>query len=114
MYCTSCGIELPDSHRYCYQCGTATATTGVASPTGKPGLRLTRPMAEKKIAGVCAGIARYFGIDVTLVRIIMVCLAFWPPSVGLILYIVCWIVMPRDPLLLPPPEIGRDIAPVAN
>jgi phage shock protein C len=71
-------------------------------------------MAEKKIAGVCAGIARYFEIDVTLVRIIMVCLAFWPPSVGLILYIVCWIVMPRDPLLLPPPHVDQDIAPAVR
>jgi phage shock protein C len=77
-------------------------------------MRLTRPMAEKKIAGVCAGIARYFGIDVTLVRIIMVCLAFWPPSVGLILYIVCWIVMPKDPLLLPPPHVSQGNAAVAN
>ncbi|HXR79079.1 MAG TPA: PspC domain-containing protein [Bryobacteraceae bacterium] len=114
MYCTSCGIELPDSHRYCHQCGTATGNTGFTSPTGEPGMRLTRPMAEKKIAGVCAGIARYFGIDVTLVRIIMVCLAFWPPSVGLILYIVCWIVMPKDPLLLPPPHVSQGNAAVAN
>lgn len=114
MYCTSCGIELPDSYRYCYQCGTTTAQAGATSPAGQPGLRLTRPMSEKKIAGVCAGIARYFGVDVTLVRVIMVCLAFWPPSVGLIVYIVCWIVMPKDPLLLPPPAVNQGAAPAVN
>lgn len=114
MYCTSCGIELPDSYRYCYQCGAATAQTGFTPSIGHPGVRLTRPMSEKKIAGVCAGLSRYFGIDVTLVRIIMVCLALWPPSVGLIIYIVCWIVMPKDPLLLPPPKVSSDAAAVVN
>jgi len=53
---------------------------------------------DAKIAGVCAGIARYFGLDVSLVRILSVVLAFYPPGGGLLAYIICWIVMPRDPL----------------
>lgn len=65
--------------------------------------RLSRPRDNRKIAGVCAGIARYFGVDVTLVRILTVVLAIWPIGVGLIFYIVCWIVMPNDPLMLPAP-----------
>jgi len=52
---------------------------------------------------VCAGLARYLGIDVTLVRILMVALALCPPSCGLIFYVICWIAMPNDVLLLPPP-----------
>jgi phage shock protein C len=77
---------------------------GVGFPTGPRGITaLSRPRDDRKIAGVCSGIARYLGIDVTLVRIIIAVLAIWPPGVGLILYIVCWIVMPRDPLLLPAP-----------
>jgi phage shock protein PspC (stress-responsive transcriptional regulator) len=53
-------------------------------------------MADKKLAGVCSGVARYLDIDVTLVRIIILLLTVYPPGVGLILYIACWIVMPRD------------------
>jgi phage shock protein C len=53
-------------------------------------------MQNKKIAGVCAGFARYLDIDVTLVRIILLVLAFGA-GVGFIAYLVAWIVMPKDP-----------------
>ncbi len=118
MYCTSCGIELPESHRFCNQCGTRTATAEAFIPqAGLPARKLSRPRDDRKIAGVCAGIARYLGIDVTLVRIIMVTLALCPPSAGLILYIICWIAMPNDVLLLPPPVAANSTSrgvPVAN
>lgn len=107
MYCSSCGIELADSFRYCPQCGTSTGIAGYTSKTGKPAKFLSRPRDEKKIAGVCSGIARYLGIDVTLVRILFVVFAVWPPGVGLIVYIVCWIVMPQDALLLPPAQTAQ-------
>jgi phage shock protein PspC (stress-responsive transcriptional regulator) len=56
-------------------------------------------MNEAKVGGVCAGFARYFGIDVTLVRILWVVLTVLPvPFCGFIAYIVCWIVMPKDEL----------------
>jgi phage shock protein C len=109
MYCRSCGIEISDAFRYCSQCGTGTGQDSLRCETGKPGRLFRRSRNEKQIAGVCAGIARYFGLDVTLVRVLMVCVSFWPPGVGLILYIVCWIVVPQDPLLLMPPR--KDGAP---
>jgi phage shock protein C len=103
MFCTRCGFEMDGKASYCSQCG---AATGSAEPraesSGSAGsefrARLTRPRDEKKIAGVCAGFARYLGMDVTLVRILWLILCFWPPCVGLIAYIICWIVMPKDPL----------------
>ena len=98
MYCSSCGIEVPDSSRYCSHCGTATFSSSGARPV-RP---LQRMRDDRKIAGVCSGIARYLAVDVTVVRILAVVLAIWPPSVGLIGYLVCWIVMPQDQLLLPP------------
>jgi phage shock protein C len=104
MYCRDCGIEIPESSRYCSQCGCTTGKYGFTSQTGKPGRVLRRPRDEKQIAGVCAGVARYLGVDVTLVRVAAVVLALWPPGVGLIAYLVCWIVMPKDPLLIPPPQ----------
>jgi phage shock protein PspC (stress-responsive transcriptional regulator) len=57
--------------------------------------RLHRIIAEKKIAGVCAGFAEYFDMDVTLVRLIWLGLALIPPTPGLIIYIVAWIVLPK-------------------
>ena len=101
MYCSSCGIELNDSYRFCPQCGTSTSLNGFVSSNGTPRRHLSRPRDDQKIAGVCSGIARYIGIDVTLVRILAVVFAFYPPGLAVLLYIACWIVMPRDPLLLP-------------
>ena len=103
MYCSACGIELSDAFRYCPQCGTTTRKETFTSATGQPARALSRPREDRKIAGVCSGIARYIGIDVTLVRVLFVVLAIWPPAVGLIVYLVCWIVMPQDLLLLPAP-----------
>ncbi|HEU5022062.1 MAG TPA: PspC domain-containing protein [Bryobacteraceae bacterium] len=61
-----------------------------------PRKRLHRVMADKKIAGVCSGFAEYFDMDVTLVRLIWVALVLIPPSIGVIVYLVAWIVLPRD------------------
>jgi phage shock protein C len=58
--------------------------------------RLFRPREGKVIAGVAAGIANYFDIDVTVVRIIWVIL-FLPGGLpGLLLYIIFWIMMPSE------------------
>jgi phage shock protein C len=95
MFCTKCGAELREQDRFCSACGLATAR-GAAPP--RPEARLSRPMSEAKIAGVCAGFARYLGVDVTVVRILWVVLAVCPLPFGLIAYIVAWIVMPKDPV----------------
>lgn len=47
------------------------------------------------IAGVCAGIAEYFGWDVTLVRIVYALATLLTAFCGVILYLVMWIVMPQ-------------------
>jgi phage shock protein C len=100
MYCTRCGVELDENVRYCSSCGTATAQAAcVDAPARYP--RLSRPYYDKKIAGVCSGFARYLGLDVTLVRVLWLVLIFFPVPVGLIAYVVAWIVMPRDPIALP-------------
>jgi phage shock protein C len=106
MYCNACGTELPAAACYCCQCGTP--VTGVNSDAPPVKKRLVRPQAGRKIAGVCAGIAQYLGLDVTLVRIVLLCLALWPPCIGGIFYLVCWIVVPKEPLLLPPANFTGD------
>jgi phage shock protein C len=96
MFCTKCGSELREQDRFCSACGAATAR---GAETPRPEVRLSRPMSEAKIAGVCAGFARYFALDVTLVRVLWVVLTVFPmPFFGLISYIVAWIVMPKDPV----------------
>ena len=51
---------------------------------------------NKMIAGVCAGIAEYFGWDVTLFRVAFVLISILSVAFpGILVYLVCWIVMPR-------------------
>ena len=100
MFCTQCGIELSDQANYCSACGKATGNAprpSSQSYSQGPERPFSRPREDQKIAGVCAGWARHFGVDVTMVRIIWLLLAIWPPGVGILAYIVCWIAMPRDP-----------------
>src|SRR5215469_7609384 len=101
MFCTRCGISLEDSAKFCSQCGAPVASNAYSTSPAYP--KLSRPRDNRKIAGVCAGFARYLGVDVTLARLIAAILIVWPPGVGLIGYIVAWIVMPNDPLGLPAP-----------
>jgi phage shock protein C len=58
--------------------------------------RLYRSRKDKIIAGVCAGIGRYFDIDPVIVRIIAIVLFFWGGS-GIIAYIIAVIVIPLEP-----------------
>jgi phage shock protein C len=63
---------------------------------------LMRSATDKKLAGVCAGFADYFGLDTTLTRILWVLLTFFTGFFpGFIIYIVAWSVMPIAPYPLP-------------
>ena len=99
MFCSQCGVSLDDQDRFCRQCGHA---TGVDAPPRPVPHTLTRDMQNKKIAGVCAGFARYMDVDVVLVRVLWLVLAFCT-GVGFIAYIVAWIVMPKQPRPAPAP-----------
>jgi phage shock protein C len=56
--------------------------------------RLVRPRQGRMVAGVCAGLSRRFGIDVTLVRILF--LIFALVGAGEIVYLILWIVVPKE------------------
>ncbi|TAF67568.1 MAG: PspC domain-containing protein [Cytophagales bacterium] len=60
-----------------------------------PDKRLKRSVFNKKIAGVCGGIAEYFGIDSTLVRIAFVLGTFVFGGVFIPLYVVLALVLPK-------------------
>lgn len=55
--------------------------------------RLVRSRDDKMIAGVCAGLADYLDVDVTIVRVVTVALAIFGGG-GLLLYAVMWLLMP--------------------
>ncbi len=94
MYCTKCGVQLDDASRYCSNCGAATGNAP-AEPR-QPFRRLERPYEGRKVAGVCLGLAHYWGVDPVLVRILFVALALFPALPAIIPYIVCWIIMPNE------------------
>lgn len=58
--------------------------------------KLYRSRTDKKVAGVCAGLAKYLNMDVTVIRLIMVLLTLFVGG-GLIAYIVCALVIPEEP-----------------
>lgn len=57
--------------------------------------RLYRSQKDKIIAGVCAGLAEYFEIDATLVRLIFVIVVL-AGGAGILAYIILWIVVPQN------------------
>ncbi|HHX25821.1 MAG TPA: PspC domain-containing protein [Firmicutes bacterium] len=58
--------------------------------------RLYRSRYQKKLGGVCAGLADFFQIDVTLVRLIWVLLVVFYGA-GILAYIIAWIIIPQEP-----------------
>jgi phage shock protein C len=70
--------------------------------------KLRRPLDDRMVAGVCSGLARYFGVDPVLVRIGFVVLALVTWGVALVAYPLLWIVMPDADATEPP--VWRDPA----
>ncbi|MBR4148380.1 MAG: PspC domain-containing protein [Bacteroidales bacterium] len=53
---------------------------------------------DKKICGVCGGIAEYFDLDPTIMRLLWIILAFVSCMTGVIAYLICALVIPEQPL----------------
>ncbi len=93
MYCNSCGKTISDDVRFCSYCGTV---VGIP-PAPK---KLMRSRADKKIGGVCAGLAQHFDLDVSLVRILAIFITLATGVCpGIVTYVLAWIILPSEPEL---------------
>jgi len=95
MYCNACGKNIGEDSRYCSHCGNVVGIMPVPK-------KLMRSRSDRKIGGVCAGLAQYLDLDVSLVRIlwffITLACGIFP---GVVAYVLGWIIIPEEPLLLP-------------
>jgi len=58
--------------------------------------RLYRSQTDRMVAGVCGGLAKYFNIDPTVIRLIFVVLAL-AGGPGVLLYLILWLITPIEP-----------------
>jgi phage shock protein C len=98
MYCSHCGKQMDQGARFCPVCGALSQPVAYGRAPF-PG-QLTRPRHPRMIAGVCSGLALHYGWDLSLVRVICA-LMIVLTGVGLIAYIVAWVVIPEAPYALP-------------
>ena len=92
MYCSKCGLEIHDASNYCSSCGAQQRS--VTAPR-----QLTLSASDKKLGGVCGGLAEYLHVDSTVVRLIWVALSVVPGGFvgGAIAYLLAWIIIPKAP-----------------
>ena len=97
MLCPNCQKDIAAGSKFCYNCGAKQSETGSAAPPPPAYAarkRLVRSTNDRKIAGVCAGLADYFDLDPMIIRIVWV-LVFFCAGAGLLAYIILWIVLPE-------------------
>jgi phage shock protein PspC (stress-responsive transcriptional regulator) len=74
--------------------------------------RLTRSVADRKIAGVCGGLAAFLQVDATPLRLLWVLLSVLPGAIigGVALYLAAWLIIPAEPVALMAPTPGPNPA----
>ena len=68
-------------------------------PKGRGG-RLVRPRVQRKLAGVCSGLAVHFGWDVTLLRVLIIVLTVASTGLMIVAYAAAWVLIPEGPYTL--------------
>jgi phage shock protein C len=63
--------------------------------------RLFRSRNERMLGGVCGGFGKYMNMDPVLIRLIWAVLFFFG-GIGLLFYILCWIIIPEEPIVTNP------------
>jgi phage shock protein C len=65
--------------------------------------KLYRSYKDKMLGGVAGGLAEYFNIDSTLVRVLFLVILF-VGGTGILAYIIMWIIIPEEPIIFPNPN----------
>ena len=60
------------------------------------GKTLLRSRSNQVLTGVCGGLAEYFGIDATLVRVLVVVISIFTAGAGALAYLAMWVVIPAE------------------
>lgn len=92
MFCIHCGGETADSSSFCSSCG-GRQRSRISHK------QLTLSATDKKLVGVCGGVAEYLDVDPTIVRLIWVALSVVPGGFvgGALAYFLAWIIIPKAP-----------------
>lgn len=93
VFCNRCGTGLPESARFCSNCGAV--IPGAPAPA-MPGRPLVRPIVGRRIAGVCQGLAQAYNWDVALVRVFSVIGFFFSGGLVFVAYLACWVGIPSE------------------
>lgn len=125
MFCKNCGKQIGQEINFCPACGTRVAaetmapdeqTSAYARTAGsdsqaddgksrwasanQPPTRLVRPRSPRMIGGVCAAFALQYGWNLTVVRIVVAVFGLLY-GVGILAYLICWIIIPEAQHALP-------------
>lgn len=112
MYCANCTREIADNSNFCYVCGARQTVAPQYRPVYPK--RLTRSVTDCKLAGVCGGMAEYWGMDSTVVRLLWVLAVLFTVPFAIVGYFVAWIVMPRGEVPVQVVAAQPVAAPAAN
>ncbi len=98
-FCPHCGNQVTPHANFCSGCGAV--ILGVVPPRGYAQDRITRPRSPRMIAGVCSGVAQFYGWELALVRILFAVCTVLTSGFGVIVYLIAWVVIPEAPYALP-------------